>query len=410
MSRRVPPPPPMLPEDLEDDADSSPFNSVSLYELSASGQTFSFANMYTITRDGLIMDVKADGESEDHAQFIHFEDLDLENAVEIGRGASAQVLQCNHTPTGMMVVLKKVGVAESHQRNEIKRELDMLSSKLGYSRFIVRFYGAFYDNGFVYIALERLHASLADCLKITKVIPETVLRCATRHALQAFVFLHEEHRRIHRDIKPSNLLFSSQGDLKVADFGVTSETLSSIINAQTFLGTLTYMSPERLQGVGYRFSADIWSLGMTLLECLTGSHPYKNPTSSPLPSTSQFFEIYTIVSQDGFAESVLSKASTAQNPVSPECMDFVKRCLRKDPTEREGALSLLCHPWVRELEDPVAEARAKEDVKGWLDMFITNDKLKRARLNIVSAETKGKSLDCLSSAFSALSPTKKEKP
>jgi hypothetical protein len=89
--------------------------------------------MYTITRDGLMVDVKVDDEFEEKAQFIHFEDLDLENAVEIGRGASGVVIHVVHIPTGMSLVLKKISVAEMDSRNEIKRELDLLSSKLGCS-------------------------------------------------------------------------------------------------------------------------------------------------------------------------------------------------------------------------------------------------------------------------------------
>eukprot|EP00760_Papus_ankaliazontas_P018575 PhM_4_TR17548/c0_g1_i1/m.99401 len=390
---RAPPPPMMTMEDLvedvhedEDDADWQQSWAHS-YELSASGQTFSFAGMYTLTRDGLMVNVSMDdAEYETKPHFIFFEDLDMENASEVGKGASGTVLQVAHIPTGMMLVLKRISVAQDTQRNEIKRELDMLSSRIGSSHFVVRFYGAFYDNGYVYIALERLHASLSDCLKITQRIPENVLRVVTRDVLQGFVFLHEEHRRVHRDIKPSNLLLSVSGEVKLADFGVASDRLNSINSAKTFLGTLSYMSPERLQGTDYKFEADVWSLGMTLLECATGTHPYRNivPSSahlsmstrgsgSPAAGSGEFFEIYRAVSTVDLLETSTCGAACS---LSADFRDLLSHMLEKDPRRRWGALALLAHPYIRAIED---ETLARECVRQWCQTHLTEEALRRAR-------------------------------
>lgn len=69
---------------------------------------------------------------------------------------------------------------------------------------------------------------------------------------------------MHRDIKPGNILLSQSGQVKLADFGVSTEGQE---NALSFVGTKIYMSPERIQGLPYSFDSDIWSLGLVLVHC-----------------------------------------------------------------------------------------------------------------------------------------------
>lgn len=77
---------------------------------------------------------------------------------------------------------------------------------------------------------------------------------------------------MHRDIKPSNILVNSKGHIKLCDFGVSSELEGSI--AETFVGTGTYMAPERIQGSPYTVKSDVWSVGLTLMELAIGKFPF----------------------------------------------------------------------------------------------------------------------------------------
>lgn len=82
---------------------------------------------------------------------------------------------------------------------------------------------------------------------------------------------------IHRDIKPSNLLINSEGEIKIADFGVSGKIENTTDFRDTWVGTAIYMSPERFSGEKYNFDTDIWSLGLTIVECALGRYPYSDP-------------------------------------------------------------------------------------------------------------------------------------
>lgn len=107
-----------------------------------------------------------------------------------------------------------------------------------------------------------------------RVVPEPYLAELTRQMLLGLSFLHDTARICHRDVKPSNLLLSSSGQLKISDFGTSSQLSNSMSKCLSWVGTVTYMSPERIRGDSYSFNTDVWSLGLLVLECAVGRYPY----------------------------------------------------------------------------------------------------------------------------------------
>lgn len=90
--------------------------------------------------------------------------------------------------------------------------------------------------------------------------------------LGGLTYLYSKHHIMHRDIKPSNVLVNSRGSIKLCDFGVSGELINSI--ADTFVGTSTYMAPERIQGEKYTVKSDVWSFGLTIMELAIGKFPF----------------------------------------------------------------------------------------------------------------------------------------
>lgn len=115
--------------------------------------------------------------------------------------------------------------------------------------------------------------SLEGILKSVDKIIEAIVGYIAYHILLGLNYLHKELKLIHRDIKPANILINSRGDVKIADLGICGKLDHTMDVTNSWVGTLVYMGPERLNEMSYSFTSDIWSLGLTLLECMIGKSP-----------------------------------------------------------------------------------------------------------------------------------------
>jgi serine/threonine protein kinase len=125
----------------------------------------------------------------------------------------------------------------------------------------------------VHVVLELMDlGSLAD-MKRSMVskdpIPEDIIANITLQMVTGLTALHGAHQ-LHRDIKPQNILINTEGWVKLTDFGIAKELDNTAALAQTFVGTSTYMSPERATGQPYSYQADVWSIGLVVYELATG--------------------------------------------------------------------------------------------------------------------------------------------
>lgn len=93
---------------------------------------------------------------------------------------------------------------------------------------------------------------------------------------------------IFRDVKPSNILMRRNGEIKLCDFGASGKLIDSV--AHSFVGSRSYMAPERISGQSYNTSSDVWSLGLTLIELATGRYP--------IPAIENETQYYTGFSND----------------------------------------------------------------------------------------------------------------
>jgi len=288
----------------------------------------------------------------------------LQQGPVIGRGNSSRVYQAIHTPSGKRLAVKVLqaeleGSRESRHMllNEIKVVYKAASAHL------VTFYDAFFHDGSIYIALEYMDCgSLEGLIKAAAVnavggrVPEGVSASILFQIIQGLTYLHRELRAVHRDLKPANVLLDSAGFVKLSDFGISKELGSgTYAQAGTQVGTLAYMSPERVRGENYGFASDVWSLGLIALEAALGAYPY--------PGARNYFDlVQTIVNGPIPTENPevqqLYHEQLSQMP--SDLMQLVHDSLSKAPQMRPDVITLTRYPFL------ARHAQAPVDLRAYL--------------------------------------------
>jgi serine/threonine protein kinase len=196
---------------------------------------------------------------------------------------------------------------------------------------IVGYDACFLIHNQLWIVMELCSGgSLNDLMKLAKsTLNEEQIAVCVRDILTALAYLHDNNR-IHRDIKAGNVLLTSDGVAKLADFGVSGTLSKETSQRHTVIGTPFWMAPEVIQETGHNYKADIWSLGITLIELAEG-HP-------PLCNLHPLRAIFVIPSRP-------PPSFTDKSKWSPEMNDFLSLCLTKDATQRPTAKQLQLHPW-----------------------------------------------------------------
>ena len=194
--------------------------------------------------------------------------------------------------------------------------------------------------------------SASDIMRLRrKTLNEDEIATILRDTLQGLVYLHAR-RKIHRDIKAGNILLNCEGHAKLADFGVAGQLTDTMAKRNTVIGTPFWMAPEVIQEIGYDCLADIWSLGITALEMAEGKPPYGD--IHPMRA------IFMIPTKPPPSFRDLDRWS-------PEIIDFVSRCLVKNPEHRATAAQLLQHEFilaakpVTSLQQMIQEAKMIQD-------------------------------------------------
>ncbi|KAL1598918.1 MAP kinase kinase Wis1 [Paraconiothyrium brasiliense] len=258
--------------------------------------------------------------------------------------------------TGIVMAMKEIRLElDDAKFATIIMELDVLHRCV--SPYIIDFYGAFFQEGAVYICMEFMDGGSLDKL-YGDGVPENVLRKVTLATVQGLKSLKDDHNIIHRDVKPTNVLVNTRGQIKICDFGVSGNLVASI--AKTNIGCQSYMAPERISSGGmaqaganpgggtYSVQSDIWSLGLTIIECALGQYPYPPETYNNI-----FSQLSAIVDGD--------PPDLPDEGYSEAARNFVHDCLNKIPKMRPTYAMLLQHPWLAPLIKPETITEEEEE-------------------------------------------------
>ncbi|KAL4590281.1 hypothetical protein LXL04_003208 [Taraxacum kok-saghyz] len=257
----------------------------------------------------------------------------------IGCGAFGRVYMGMNLDSGELLAVKQVSVVvntaskdktQAHIR-ELEEEVKLLKN-LSHPN-IVRYLGTAREEESLNIFLEFVPGgSISSLLGKFGSFPESVIRMYTKQLLLGLEYLHK-NGIMHRDIKGANILVDNKGRIKLADFGASKKVveLATMTGAKSMKGTPYWMAPEVILQTGHSFSADIWSVGCTVIEMATG----KPPWSQQYQEVAALFHIGTTKAHPPIPDHL-----------SMQAQDFLLKCLQKEPNVRPDALELLQHPFV----------------------------------------------------------------
>ncbi len=245
---------------------------------------------------------------------------------EIGKGAMGTVYLGRDPKINRVVAIKTLALSQEFEQGDLERVKQRFfreaetAGSLNHPN-IVTIYDAGEEHDLAYIAMEYLEGKdLTTYVKSGKILPiRWVLEIADKVA-DALDYAHRQDV-VHRDIKPANIMYNEKNNtVTVTDFGIARITASSKTKTGVVLGTPSYMSPEQLAGQRVDGRTDLFSLGVTLYELLTGKQPFTGDSMAAL-----MYQIANVKHPD----------ITRARADVPACVrKLIDKALHKDPKRR----------------------------------------------------------------------------
>ncbi|GAA3341801.1 hypothetical protein GCM10017714_27330 [Curtobacterium pusillum] len=247
----------------------------------------------------------------------------------LGHGGMASVYRAVDEQLGREVAVKvfRIGPVDHGERARAEAEIQTLAALRSPS--LVTLYDAALDDvdGDSYLVMELVPGSdLATRLREGPLDPATTARVGAQVA-DGLAAVHAQGI-VHRDVKPANVLLESDGThVKLADFGIALlRDAARVTGTGTVIGTAAYLAPEQVLGQGTTGKADVYALGLVLLECLTGRQPF--PGSAVESATARLTRAPEIDQHLPTAWRTLVHVMTAQDPAERPTAEEAARRLR----------------------------------------------------------------------------------
>ncbi|XP_046841347.1 mitogen-activated protein kinase kinase kinase 1-like isoform X2 [Xenia sp. Carnegie-2017] len=276
---------------------------------------------------------------ENDDKHVYLEGVHWTKTELLGTGAFSSCYSARDKCSGTLMAVKQVSFYRNSSNEQQKvtdvilEEIEILS-KVHHPN-ITKCLGVTRHAGHFNIFLEWMAGgSLAKLLSIHGHLEEKVAINYTLQIIRGVAYLHEQ-LVIHRDIKGANILLDSTGlVVKLADFGAVARLKMEKTYAGEFqgqlLGTIAFMAPEVLRGENYGRKCDVWSIGCTVIEMMTGKPPWNADQHS-----NHLALIFKIACSTGPPD--------IPDGLNPGFRDLILRCLETNPLERSSAFQLLKH-------------------------------------------------------------------
>nr|XP_054509298.1 serine/threonine-protein kinase PAK 2-like [Agelaius phoeniceus] len=248
---------------------------------------------------------------------------------QIGSGSFGHVVRALNNATGGEVAIKKINLQGLRKKQLTINEIMIM--KRYRSPNVVNYLDSYLLGEELWLVMEYMDGgALSDVISKTY-LSEVEMAAISRECLQGLDFLHSNHV-IHRDVKSDNILLRTDGSVKLADFGLSTQLTPEKNRKSVIAGTIWWMAPEMLKDQPYGPKVDVWSFGIVGIEMVDQEPPYCN--QSPCTAKCLIATVGT------------PKLRQAKH-LSPCLCDFLSCCLQTDEEQRWSAKELLKHPFVR---------------------------------------------------------------
>lgn len=256
----------------------------------------------------------------------------LENFIKIGEGSTGIVCIATDRNTSQQVAVKKMDLRKQQRRELLFNEVVIMRDY--HHPNIVNMYDSFLVGDELWVVMEFLEGgALTDIVTHTRGrMDEQQIATVCKSCLKALAFLHS-NGVIHRDIKSDSILLSSDGKVKLSDFGFCAQVSPELQKRKSLVGTPYWMAPEVISRLPYGPEVDIWSLGIMVIEMVDGEPPFFN--EPPLQAMRRIRDMPP------------PKLKNTHR-VSPRLQGFIEKMLVRDANQRATAFELLQHPFLRQ--------------------------------------------------------------
>ncbi|XP_016104865.1 serine/threonine-protein kinase PAK 5 isoform X2 [Sinocyclocheilus grahami] len=253
----------------------------------------------------------------------------LDNFLKIGEGSTGIVCIATEKHSGKQVAVKKMDLRKQQRRELLFNEVVIMRDY--HHENVVDMYNSYLVSDELWVVMEFLEGgALTDIVTHTRMNEEQIATVCLS-VLKALSYLHTQGV-IHRDIKSDSILLTSDGRIKLSDFGFCAQVSKEVPKRKSLVGTPYWMAPEVISRLPYGTEVDIWSLGIMVIEMVDGEPPYFN--EPPLQAMRRI-------------RDNLPPRLKESHKVSSVLQVFLELMLVRELSQRASALELLQHSFLK---------------------------------------------------------------